>query len=167
MIGDTCDYTVKSIFTIIFTHLGRYIQGCDAPQSLLLPGCRPLLYYHLLLYRALQTKLTEVGGGCRAALPIQKVKTSSSPVTCVPLPVASPRPSCARHHAQKHSQANKHKRECQGADNVFFSLSSMTSRSNWFCFCETLYFSNFQPCLKLLNYIPTCQDSSAGHSSKG
>lgn len=99
--------------------------------------------------------------------PIQKVKTSSSLVTCVPLPVASPRPSCARHHAQKHSQANKHKRECQEADNGFFSLSSMTSRSNWFCFCETLYFSNFRPCLKLLDYIPTCQDSSAGHSSKG
>lgn len=97
--------------------------------------------------------------------------TSSSLVTRVPLPVGSLHTSCARHHVQKlkasirstAKQTHTQTSPCQESDNVVFFLSSMTSRSTWLCFYETLYFSNFQhckPCLKpvkLFPYMPRIQ----------
>lgn len=118
--------------------------------------------YYIELCRPLQTKLTEMGGGWRATLPIHKVKTSSSLVTCVPLSACGISPPqlcqapCTEDQGiyQKYSQANTHTNKSAKRLIMFFSLSSMTSRSNWFCFCETVYFSNFQPCLKPFKLYP-------------
>lgn len=159
------------------------IQGFDAPQCLLLPGCSPLVYYRMSLYRALQTKhrrslekWVENAGPlylCKKSRP-----TSSSLITSVPLPVESPHPSCARHHVQKlkasirntAKQTHTQTSLCQEADNVFFSISSMAFRSNWLCFYEALLFflifNTANPAWSVLNYFHTCWDSSAGHSSK-
>lgn len=136
---DRCDRWLQSKvnFCNNFCTFGpvQYIQGCDAPQSLLLPGCSPLVYYHVnrALCQTVQNKhKTSLQKWMEdAGLLYQSKKsrpTSSSHM--IPLPVASSHPSCARHHVQKlkasirspAKQTHTQTSPCQEADNIFFSL---------------------------------------------
>lgn len=98
----------------------QYNQGCDAPQSLLLPGCSSLVYYHL--YRALcQTLQTKHRASLQKwvedaePLYLSKMSTpTSSSHMCSSACCISPAQLCqapcteAQGIYQKHSQANTH-----------------------------------------------------------
>lgn len=188
LIGVTSDYAVKSVFTIIFTHLGQ--RNITRAVTLHSPfSCLAAAHWSITTYIELCARPCKLSTGqayrsgwrMQSHFTCPKCQDQPAAVTCVPLPVASPQPSCARHHGQKlkasirstAKQTHIQTSPCQEADKAF-SLSSMASRSNWLCLYEILYLSNFQhcnPCLKpvkLFPYIPElkCWSQQCGLSGE-